>query len=292
MWFLKFLSRRSFKTLYVLSDFLYYLAYYVVGYRRKVVRKNLVNSFPEKTDDEIKKLEKAFYRQFCDQIVEIIKQVSLTKEEMASHMYVENIELVERLRAENRSIVYYLAHIGCWEYVAYFSEATKTDALYIGYKKLTNEAFDNLMFYLRSKYGGHPVQDTKLLRTLAQLKKEGKRAELGFLADQSPMPDALNYWTNFLNQNTAIIDSIERIARKLDYAVCYFDVRRESRGVYKLEVKLITDDINSTPQNYVTEQYTRLLEETIKKQPECFLWSHNRWKYTPADSTKHKNEKG
>lgn len=292
MWFLKFLSRRSFKTLYVLSSFIYYLAYYVVGYRREVVRKNLVNSFPEKSEQEIKKIEKAFYRQFCDQIVEIVKQVSLTKEEMASHLYVENIELLEKLRAKNRSIVLYLAHIGCWEYVAYISEATKTDALYVGYKKLTNEAFDKLMFYLRSKYGAHPVQDTKLLRTLAQLKKEGKRAELGFLADQSPMPDALNYWTTFLNQNTAVIDSIERIARKLDYAVCYLDITRTARGVYKLEVKLITDDISSTPQYYVTEQYTRLLEETIRRQPECFLWSHNRWKYKPEDSTKYRNEKG
>ena len=286
MWFLKFLSRRSFKTLYALSSFLYYLAYYVVGYRKKVVRKNLTNSFPEKSAEEIKKLEKAFYRQFCDQIVEIIKQVTITNEEMASHLYVENIELVEKLRSENRSIVYFLAHIGCWEYVAYYPEATKTDALYIGYKKLTNEAFDKLMFNLRSKFGGHPVQDTKLLRTLAQFKKEGKRAELGFLADQSPQPDALNYWTTFLNQNTAMIDSIERIARKLDYAVCYFDVTRESRGVYKIVVKLITDDIQSTPQNYVTEQYTRLLEETIKKQPECYLWSHNRWKFKPEDSKK------
>ena len=125
-----------------------------------------------------------------------------------------------------------------------------------------------------------------IVKSSGLFKKEGKRAEIGFLADQSPLPDALNYWTTFLNQNTAVIDSIERIARKLDYAVCYFDVTRESRGVYKIVVKLITDDISSTPQNYVTEQYTRLLEETIKKQPECFLWSHNRWKYTPADSTK------
>jgi KDO2-lipid IV(A) lauroyltransferase len=160
----------------VLSDFLYYLAYYVVGYRRKVVRKNLVNSFPEKTEQEIKILEKSFYRQFCDQIVEIVKQVTITNEEMASHLYVENKELVEKLRSENRSIVYYLGHIGCWEYVAYFSKATNTDDLYIGYKKLTNETFDKLMFDLRAKFGGHPVQDVKLLRTLAQFKKEGKRA--------------------------------------------------------------------------------------------------------------------
>lgn len=292
MWFLRFLSRRSFKTLYAFSTFLYYLAYYVVGYRKEVVRRNLTNSFPDKNTEEIKKLEKVFYRQFCDLIVEIVKQITITNEEMASHFYVENIEVIEKLRAENRSIVYYLAHIGCWEYVAYFSKATKTDDLYIGYKKLTNEVFDKLMFDLRSKFGGHPVQDAKLLRTLAQLKKEGKRAELGFLADQSPMPDALNYWTNFLNQNTAMIDSIERIARKLDYAVCYLDVSRVSRGVYKAEVKLITDDINSTPQNHVTEQYTRLLEETIKKQPESYLWSHNRWKYKPEDSTKCRHEKG
>ena len=108
MWFLKFLSRRSFKTLYILSDFLYYLAYYVVGYRKKVVRKNLVNSFPEKNEKEIIKLEKAFYRQFCDQIVEIIKQVTITKEEMASHFYVENTEIIEKLRSENRSIVFFL----------------------------------------------------------------------------------------------------------------------------------------------------------------------------------------
>ena len=94
MWFLKFLSRRSFKTLYALSNFLYYFAYYVVKYRREVVRKNLVNSFPEKNEQEIKTLEKAFYRQFCDQIVEIVKQVTITSEEMASHLIVENIDIV------------------------------------------------------------------------------------------------------------------------------------------------------------------------------------------------------
>ena len=292
MWFLRFLSRRSFKTLYALSTFLYYLAYYIVGYRKKVVRKNLTNSFPEKSAEDIMKLEKAFYRQFCDQIVEIIKQVTITPEEMASHFYVENVEILEKLRAENKSIVLYLSHFGCWEYVAYYATCTKTEDLYIGYKKLTNEAFDKLMYNLRSKFGGHPVQDTKLLRTLAQLKKEGKRAELGFLADQSPQPDALNYWTTFLNQNTAIIDSIERIARKLDYAICYLDLQKVSRGVYKAVVKLITDDINSTPQNYITEQYTRLLEKTIINQPECYLWSHNRWKFTPEDSTKNGHEKG
>ncbi len=287
MWFLRFLSRRSFKTLYVLSDFLYYLAYYVVGYRKKVVRKNLLNSFPEKSESEIIKIEKAFYRQFCDLIVEIIKQVTITKEEMASHFSVENLEIIEKLRSENRSIVYYLAHIGCWEYVAYFATCTGTENLYIGYKKLTSETFDKLMYNLRAKFGGTPVQDVKLLRTLAQFKKEEKQAELGFLADQSPMPDSLNYWTTFLNQNTAVIDSVERIARKLDYAVCYLDVVRVSRGVYKTVVRLITDDINSTPLYYVTEQYTRLLEETVRRQPECFLWSHNRWKYKPEDSTKH-----
>ena len=292
MWFLRFLSRRSFKTLYALSTFLYYLAYYIVGYRKKVVRKNLTNSFPEKSAEDIMKLEKAFYRQFCDQIVEIIKQVTITPEEMASHFYVENVEILEKLRAENKSIVLYLSHFGCWEYVANYATCTKTEDLYIGYKKLTNEAFDKLMYDLRSKFGGHPVQDTKLLRTLAQLKKEGKRAELGFLADQSPQPDALNYWTTFLNQNTAIIDSIERIARKLDYAICYLDLQKVSRGVYKAVVKLITDDINSTPQNYITEQYTRLLEKTIINQPECYLWSHNRWKFTPEDSTKNGHEKG
>lgn len=292
MWFLKFLSRRSYKTLYALSTLIYYLAYYVVGYRKEVVRKNLVNSFSEKSELEIKKIEKAFYRQFCDIIVEIIKQVTLTKEEMASHLYVENIELLEKLRSENRSIALYFAHMGCWEYVAYISEATKTDALYVGYKKLTNQVFDELMYNLRSKFGAHPVQDTKLLRTLAQFKKEGKRVEFGFLADQSPQPDALNYWTTFLNQNTAMIDSVERIARKLDYAVCYLDLTRVSRGVYKIEIKLITDDISSTPQYYVTEQYTRLLEETIKRQPESYLWSHNRWKYKPEHSTKYRHEKG
>jgi KDO2-lipid IV(A) lauroyltransferase len=281
-----FLSKRSFRTLYFISDIAYYLVYYIVKYRRPIVRKNLVNSFPEKNLKGIKVLEKKFYRQFCDQIMEMVKLFSLSKEEMNKFFYVENQEVLERLRGENRSIVHYLGHIGCWEYVASFATATNVDCLYIGYKKLTNEFFDKLMFEMRSKFNGHPVQDVKLLRTLAQLKKEGKRAELGFLADQSPMTDALNYWTTFLNQNTAMIDSIERIARKLDYAVCYLNIERVSRGVYKCTVELITDDITSTPANYVTEKYTRLLEDTIKKQPECFLWSHNRWKYTPADAKK------
>ncbi len=290
--FLMFLSKRSFRTLYFLSDIAYYLVCYVVRYRKKVIRKNLVNSFPEKSLKEIRILEKKFYRQFCDQIMEMIKMFSLSSEEMSKHFRVENIELLERLRSENRSIFFYLAHIGCWEFLSYFGQATKTDNIYIAYKKLTDEVFDQIMYELRSKFGGYPTQDSKLLRVLTQLKKDGIRYEFGFLADQSPMPDALNYWTTFLNQNTAMIDSVERISRKLDVAVCYLEMVKESRGVYKCIAKLITEDINSTPINYITEQYTRLLEETIKKQPECFLWSHNRWKYKPEDSTKYRNEKG
>lgn len=282
--FLLFLSRSSFKTLYALSNVVYFLMYYVIRYRRDIVKKNLVNSYPEKSEKELKTIEKNFYRQFSEQIMEMIKMFTLSSEEMSKHFYVENLEIAEKLRKENRSIVYYLGHIGCWEYVSYFATATNTDVLYIGYKKLTDEVFDQIMYDMRSKFGGHPVQDVKLLRTLAQLKKEGKRSELGFLADQSPMPDALHYWTNFLNQNTAMIDSIERIARRLDFAVCYLDVIKVSRGVYKCVIKLITDDISSCPENYVTEKYTRLLEETILHQPECYLWTHNRWKYTPEDA--------
>lgn len=290
--FLIFLSNRSFKTLYFLSDIAYYLVYYIVGYRKKIVRKNLVNSFPEKSLDEIKVIEKKFYRQFCDQIMEMIKMFTLSAEEMAKHFSVENQELIMKLRSENKSIIYYLAHLGCWEYITYYATAIKADNLYIVYKKLTDETFEQIMYELRSRFGGQPVQDTKLLRTLSELKKEGKRAEIGFLADQSPMPDALNYWTTFLNQNTAIIDTIERIGRKLDYALCYLEMEKVSRGVYKCTAKLITDDIKSTPMNYATEQYVRLLEETIRKQPECYLWSHNRWKYKPEDSLRNKNEKG
>lgn len=282
--FLMFLSKRSFKTLYFLSDIAYYLIYYIVKYRRKVIRKNLINSFPEKSFDEIIVIEKKFYRQFCDQIMEMIKMFTISFEEMDKHFRVENVELIERLRKENKSIFYYLAHIGCWEFLTYFGKATNTDNIYIAYKRLTDATFDQIMYDLRSRFGGHPVQDSKLLRVLNELKKDGIRYEFGFLADQSPLPDALNYWTTFLNQHTAMIDSVERISRRLDVAVCYLEMYRESRGVYKCTAKLITEDINSTPQNYVTEKYTRLLEETIKKQPECFLWSHNRWKYKPEDS--------
>ena len=87
--------------LYRLSDILYFLVYYIIGYRKKVVRKNLKNSFPEKSDRERLSIEKKFYAFFCDYIVETLKKFSISDEQMKKRMHFEGVpEMVQALKDE------------------------------------------------------------------------------------------------------------------------------------------------------------------------------------------------
>ena len=93
----------------------------------------------------------------------------------------------------------------------------------------------------------------------------------------------MHYWPQFLNHNTPAYTGGERIARILDTSVVYLDISRPKRGYYVAKVVKMSDHPNEEPKFSITEKYYRLLENSIKCNPEYWLWSHNRWKRTWDD---------
>lgn len=278
--FVKLTALIPFKGLYFLSDYLLFpLIYHVARYRVKVVRQNLAQAFPEKSDAERKLIEVKFYHHFADYIFETIKQADASVEEIMSRMEVKNIEMVREWEKKGRSAVLMMGHYGNWEWVSsmnYFIQPIRFAQIY---RKLKNDSMDRLFLQLRSTYQSISIEKKQTLRELMQLKNSGKQTMVCFLSDQTPSPANLIYWTTFLNQDSSILIGAEKIAKKTDFDVFYLDVRKISRGKYSAEFKLIAENPKETGDFEITEKYARMMEETILRDPAFWLWTHRRWKH-------------
>lgn len=268
--------------LYRLSDGLYYIMYYVVRYRRRLVRKNLTDSFPDKAEEEIADIEKKFYSWLCDYFVETIKLLTISEKEIRRRMRFEGVELLNKYVDCGRSCAVYLGHYCNWEWVTSLPLWTSEKAV-CGqiYHVLENKYTDKLMIDVRSRLGATCIPMAETLRQIINYRNEGKAMIIGFIADQTPFWHNIHYWTNFLNhEKTPVFTGTERIIKKVDFATFYLDIRCERRGCYVAEFKLLTD----IPKDYVdyeiTEMATKALEQSIYRQPYLWLWTHNRWKRT------------
>lgn len=266
------------RVLYVLSDLIYPLVYYVVGYRREVVRKNLTNSFPEKTEQEIKEIEKNFYRHFCDYVMETVKLMHISDEEMRRRMRFTNPEYIEQLRSDGRPIFLYLGHQANWEYIISITMWTSPEftAGQI-YHPLTNKVMDKLIYRLRSRFNTVGIPQKQALRTIITMVRDGKHPLLGFIADQRPPRRPEPEWMTFLNQDTPIITGGEAMGRKLNAHFIYGCMKCVRRGYYELTFQPIAP-AEGEEFGY-SKQYMRMLEQDIKAQPHLYLWTHKRWKW-------------
>lgn len=268
------------RVLYLLSDLLYLLVYRIVGYRVKVTRRNLEASFPNLSTDELRKLERRFYHHFCDYIVETIKMAHISLEEIQQRAYIENIEVADKLMDEgHRCLILAMGHYGNWEWYSASTTVFREVKMYQIYRPLKNLAVDKLFINLRTRFGSFGIKKNDTIRDIIRVKQSGERSVVIFLADQTPSRANLHYWTNFLNQDTAILTGPERIARKLDLPVVFLDVRKLDRGHYTLRLELITEHPQETAENEITEEYARRLERMIQRDPAYWLWTHKRWKY-------------
>lgn len=268
--------------LYIFSDLVYFPLYYCVRYRRKIVRKNLVNSFPDKSLKEIIKIEKGFYSWFCDYVVETIKVRSIGKENMRRRMTFDGLEeIYARMEEKGQTLCFaYLGHYCNWEWVASLPLWTgeKLNCAQI-YHPLENELMDSLFLEQRSRFGAENIAMNDTLRRMVSLRKEGRKTIIGFIADQTPHWNSIHLWMNFFNQETPVFTGTERMAKQLDACLCYIDIRRPRRGYYEAHFQLMDlNEIPTTSEYPITETYMRLLEQTIKCAPSYWLWSHNRWK--------------
>jgi len=277
IWLITWLPLR---VLYFISDFFFLIVYYLVGYRKKVVRINLEKSFPNKTKKEKRRIERRFYRFFCDLFVETMYEMHIGEKEISHRMTYSNIEGILEQYGKGKSVMIMTAHYGNWEWTLGFPlfmpGAYASNPIY---KQLKNKGFDKLIYSLRSKHGAELIEKKDLLRVMFQLKKEEKLANFCMISDQTPNGKNIHYWTKFLNQDTPVLSGTEVLARKFDYPVYYGEITRIKRGYYKCKLIPISLEPTQTSEFEIIENYMRLLEKTIVANPEYWLWTHRRWKY-------------
>ena len=272
--------------LYLLSDIFYVLIYYLVRYRRGIVRMNLKNSFPDMTEKELVRLERRFYRHFADYIVETIKLAHISQEELLKRANVKNPEVVYDLMNQGHTtFIMLMGHYGNWEWFSGVTARFEGRAkIYQIYRPLSNKAFDRLFNTLRTRFHSFGIKKNEAVRDVFNLKRNKIPALIVFIADQTPSKANLHYWTHFLNQDSSILTGPERIAKKLDLPVIFADVRKIERGYYTVDFNLITDKAKDTPDFWITEQYARMMETCILRDPAYWLWTHKRWKHQRVEN--------
>lgn len=269
--------------MYLISDILVLLCFLIppLRYRKKIVRKNLKASFPDKSKKELLKLEFNFYRYFFDMAFESTKACSMRARWMKRHIKFVNIDKLYEQFKKGHSVMAYMGHTGNWEWVS--ALPTQLNAKYQVcqiYHVLENSVMNNVMLKIRGAYGAESISMERTLRQLLEYKNRGQQFIVGMIADQVPLMRNIHYWTQFMNQKTPVFTGAERIAKKLDLAVFYAEVIRIKRGRYECVLHLMYESTKDEPEHSVTERYNRMLENTIHNNPAIWLWSHNRWKRT------------
>lgn len=276
--FIYFLSVLPFPLLYLLSDALFLILFYVVRYRRGVVSVNLRNAFPDKNAIQLYRLEKAYYSYFCDLLLETFKTLTIKPANMLKRCRMDPaaLGLFESLAEQNKSFIIVMGHKGNWEWAGNTFSLTCRHHLYVIYHPLSNIYFDRLMYKMRTRFGTGLIAMKNTFRDMVRNKAELNAT--AFIADQSPSPEKA-YWTPFLNQDTPVFPGVEKIAEKMEYPVVYVSVDRVKRGYYQVNAHLLTSPPYLHKPGYITETHIRQLETDIIRQPETWLWSHRRWKH-------------
>ena len=269
------------RVFYVISDMLFWILYIIIGYRRKVVWQNLKTSFPEKSEERLRKIERGFYHFFCDYLVESVKLMTISKKNLKKRLVFKGTEVVNEIVESGQSCAVYLGHYCNWEWITSLPlwVTPKAQCGQI-YHPIENNDFDWLFLRLRQRFGAVciPMQDT--LRKIIEFRKDRQPVVIGYISDQKPHWVNIHHWVDFLHHDTPVLTGTERIARRINHAVFYLDVRRIRRGYYEAEFKLITREPQTMKEFELTDIYYQHLEQSILQAPEFWLWSHKRWSRT------------
>jgi KDO2-lipid IV(A) lauroyltransferase len=273
-----FQSIQPYWLLYLKSDLCYFLVYHVAHYRRKVVRENLLRSFPEKDVKEIKTIEKRFYRNLCDLFVEAPKMMCMGPNGYSKRITYANPEVLNPLFEQQKSIFYAIPHSGNWEWFGKMIPSFAPHHNVAVYKKVKSPVFDELMLYMRSKgISVEPVEADSAFKHL--VKHRNRWNAVLMIADQTPHGLDSDYWTEFLHQDTCWFTGMERMAKALDYAIVFVAMQRQGRGRYEVRYELITDNPKAMGEGQIMEKYVSCVERFIQANPDNWLWSHRRWKH-------------
>lgn len=266
-----------FPLLYALSDFLFFVVYYILKYRRKVVEDNLLHAFPEYSEAQRQKLAKHFFRDLADLALETVKALKISKEELLKRCPIAPGEGANHYLNNSNGAVMLTAHFGNWEWGGLsFGLNTKNRPVQVVYLRIKNKLFNEIMKSVRTRFGNEVVHMEQSFRAILQ-KKDIVSC---FLADQTPQPHQIGHWSIFFNRMTPFFNGPEKIAQKLKQNVYFVHIRKLRRGYYEIDMELVTDSPETLPQGAIMEKYARMLEDAVRKQPSTWLWSHRRWKHS------------
>lgn len=282
-------SKLPYRALYVISDIANLVLYHIVRYRRDIVRRNITSAFPEKSLEECISIEHGFYKWFCDYFVETVKLMSVSRQELLSRIEFRGTDKIEECFDRGQTCAGILGHYGNWELLSATGLVIKKHpeaVIGLIYHPLRSQLFDRLFINMRQSMGGVCVPKKDILRYLVSFRSQNLMNLFGYIADQAPRYRNIHLWLPFLNHDTPVFTGAERIMRKMNNAVFYIDVERPERGKYIYTFKLMTDKPGEMPEFEITKKFFAMLEQTIRRDPRFYLWSHNRWKRTREEFDK------
>lgn len=266
--------------LYVLSDIIYYPFYFVVRYRRKIVRKNLTESFPNKSRQDIIRIERKFYHFLIDTVLESCKLISISPKQIKRRIKFHNIDAANEMLKSNKSISLFLGHYGNWEWVAsinlwFYKESVSAQI----YKKLSNPSVDTIMKRIRERWGATCIEMHNTARYTAGIATDNKPHVIGFIADQSPRKREAKHFITFLNHKVPVSTGSEKLTKHFNYEAFFLSIKRVKRGYYECELQPLHNNPASLQDFELTRLYYQRLEQEIINHPELYLWTHKRFRH-------------
>jgi len=278
------ISKMPLKILYIFSDIIFILNYYFVGYRKKIITQNLKNSFPEKSAEEISEIRKKFYLNFSDYLAETVKSFTMSKTETRVRMQHINQHLFHEAKEEGKNIILMAGHVFNWEWMNALATVVPQENCHPVYRKVNSEFWEKQMKKVRSKFGNSALEANEVILNIFRNKNDGNSIYL-FVADQTPHSSHVNYGLEFLNQRTPAFIGYDKLATRMDLVFIYTEMKKVKRGHYQINYHRIEPDGEKFVNNEVVKKFHRLLENTIRKRPDNYLWSHRKWKYQDSIKT-------
>ncbi|UCA60845.1 MULTISPECIES: lysophospholipid acyltransferase family protein [Chryseobacterium] len=273
-----FISKLPLRILYIFSDVMFFLNYYLVGYRKKVITQNLINSFPGKSEDEIRKIRKKFYRNFSDYLVETIKSFSISETESRVRMQHINQDLFHEAKKEGKNIILLAGHVFNWEWINALARIIPQAHCHPVYRKVNSDFWENQMKKVRNKFGNEALEANEVIRNIFRSENNGDSAYM-FVADQTPHFSHVTYGLEFMHQRTPAFIGYDKLATRMDLAFIYCEMKKVKRGYYQVNYYRIYPDQEKFTEHEVVRKFHKMLENTLNKYPDNYLWSHRKWKY-------------
>lgn len=272
------ISKLPLKVLYFFSDLIFFFNQTLVGYRKKVVFNNIRNSFPNKSDEEVKNIGRDFFQNFSDYLAETIKSFTMSSHELRVRVQHINQDIFHDAKKEKKNIILLAGHVFNWEWFNALATIIPQENTYPVYRKVNSEFWEEQVKKIRNQYGNTAIEANDVIRHIFRNKNNGESVYM-FVADQTPNHHFVDYGINFLNQETPVFIGYDKLATRMDLVFVYCEMKKVKRGYYQINYHRILPDEGKFKEFEVVKKFHKMLEATVKERPGNYLWSHRKWKY-------------